>query len=85
MYDLEKCGRNVEQLQALCNAANSGITPLCPDSNHVKKAMKICSKKFGYVEKFSKMIEVVVKHCNKISKGILCIFVFVFSCYLNFM
>ena len=69
MYDLEKCRGNVEQLQALCNAANSGNTPLCPKSNHVKSAMELCSEKFDYVEKFSKMIEVVVKHCNKISKG----------------
>ena len=63
MYDLEKCQRNVEQLQALCNAANS------PNSNRVKSAMDLCSEKFGYVEKFSKMIEAVVKHCSKISKG----------------
>ena len=69
MYDLEKCRRNVEQLQALCNAANSGNSPLCPNSNHVKSAMDLCFEKFGYVEKFSEMMEVVVKYCNMISKG----------------
>ena len=69
MYDLEKCYKNVEQLQALCHAANSGNAPLCPYYNHVKSGMDLCSEKFGYVEKFSKMMEVVVIHCNKISKG----------------
>ena len=75
MYDLEKCLVNVEQLQALCNAANSGSTHerLCPKSNDVKSAMELCSKKFDYVEKFSKMIEVVVKYCDKISKGTVCL------------
>lgn len=84
MYDLEKCHKNIEQLQALCNAANSGNSPLCPDSNHVKSAMEMCSKKFSYVEKFSKMIEVVVKHCSKISKGTLCVCVFIlFELHVN--
>ena len=80
MYNLEKCRRNVEQLQALCNAANSGNTPLCKGFNHVKSAMELCSEKFDYVKKFSEMIEVVVKHCNKISKGIVCLCVCVCVC-----
>ena len=69
MYDLEQCNKNVEQLQALCDAANSGNTPLCPSSDRVKSGMDLCAEKFGYVEKFSKKMEVLVKHCNKISKG----------------
>ena len=69
MYDLEKCFKNVEQLEALCNAANSGSGLLCPKFKHVKSAMDLCSEKFVSVEKFSKMIGVVVKYCNKISEG----------------
>ena len=69
MYDLEKFWKNVEQLQALCNAANSGSSPLISDFNHVKNAMKICLDKFVYAERFSEEIKVVVKYCNKISKG----------------
>ena len=69
MYDLEKFWKNVEQLQALCNAANSGSSPLIPDFNHVKNAMRICSDKFVHAERFSEEMKVVVKYCNKISKG----------------
>ena len=69
MYDLEKCRRNFGKLQTLCDAANSGNTPLCPDSNHVKSAMELCSEKFDYVKKRSEMMVVIVKHCKKISKG----------------
>ena len=69
MYDLEKCHKNVEQLLALCNAANSGNSPLCPTYNRVRSGMDLCAEKFGYVEKFSKKMEVLVKHCDKISKG----------------
>ena len=69
MNDLAKCHRNVEALQNLCNAVNSEQAPLCQSFNHVKSGMDLCSKKFEYVEKYYKMVEVVVKHCNKISKG----------------
>ena len=70
MYDLEKCERNIDSLRALCNAANSGKAPLCLHFEAVKNAMDLCSKKFLYVEQYSKMMEVVVKYCSKISKGI---------------
>ena len=69
MYDLEKSHKNVEQLRALCSAANSGSTPLIRDFNHVKNAMKICTDKFVYAERFSEKMKIVVKYCNKISKG----------------
>ena len=70
MYDLEKYQKNYEQLQALCNAANSGNTCLCPIFSHVRSAMELCFKKFTYVEELSIVMKVVVKYCNKISKGI---------------
>ena len=61
MNDLAKCRKNVKSLQNLCNAANSNVD--------VKNCMDLCSKKFDYVKNYSEMMEVVAKHCNKISKG----------------
>ena len=69
MYDLEKCQRNPQQLQALCNAANSGNISLCPSFDQVKGAMDLCSKKFDYVLECKELMKVVVKHCSKISEG----------------
>ena len=69
MYDLVKCQKNMDSLQALCNAANSGKAALCSHFDSVKSAMELCFKKFSYVEQYSKKLEVVVKHCSKISKG----------------
>ena len=69
MNDLEKCRRSALQLPALCDAANSGNVSLCPSFDQVKNAMELCSKKFTYVMKYRQTMEVVVKHCSKISKG----------------
>ena len=69
MNDLEKCQRSTLQLQALCNAANSGNVSHCPSFDQVKNAMDLCSKKFAYVVEYSDAVKVVVKYCNKISKG----------------
>ena len=67
--DLTRYRRSTEQLQALCIGANSGSVPLCPRFDHIKNSMDLCSKKFDYVVKYKEMIEVVVKHCSKICKG----------------
>ena len=68
MTDIAKYG-NSALLKNLCDAANSGKTLLCPSFNQVKGAMDSCFKKCNYVENYCKMMEVVVKHCSKISKG----------------
>lgn len=69
LNDLSKCFRNADTLQALCIAANSGSISFCPHFNQIKSAMELCFKMFDYVEKCNKMMAVVVKYCNKISKG----------------
>ena len=73
MNDLMKCLRGTEALplQALCQAANSGKAFLCPQFYQVNSAMDLCAKKFDFVQQFNKKMEVVVKHCSKISKGTL--------------
>lgn len=71
MNDLEKCHRNAKTLQALCNAANSGGNrSFCPNSEQLTSAMDLCFKKFDYVVLCSKKLEVMVKYCSRISKGI---------------
>ena len=69
MNELMVCRKYDRQLQALCSAANSGNIHLCPNLDSISSAMNLCFKKFEYVEKCSKMMEVVVKYCDKISKG----------------
>ena len=73
MNDLMKClsGTGPSPLQALCLAANSGRAPLCQKFYHVNSAMDLCSKKFDFVQQFNIKLEVVVKHCSKISEGTL--------------
>ena len=68
MIDIAKFG-NSELLKNLCNAANPGKISLCPSFHQVKGAMDSCSKKINYVENYWRMMEAVVKHCSKISKG----------------
>lgn len=82
MNDLMKCCKGPEPLplQALCLAANSGKVSVCPDFHHVKSAMELCSKKFVFVQQYSKKIEVVVKYCSKISRGMyICTLLFWFT------
>ena len=78
MNDLVKCSKSVEKLEALCNAANSGNAPLCHSFKDVKSAMDLCFRKFDFVMQYTKMMEVVVKHCSKASEGMhLCFCVYV--------
>ena len=82
MNDLEKCQGSTQQLQALCNAANSGNKPLCSSFDQIKNAMDLCSRKFAYVVECKKAVEVVVKHCSKISEGIyMCIEIYALHSY----
>ena len=69
MDSLTKYCKSTQQLQALCNATNSGTVLLCPKFDYVKSSMDLCFKRFDYVLKCKDMMEVVVKHCSKISKG----------------
>lgn len=70
MSDLTEIGlKYTNQLRALCTAANSGNVLLCPSFDEVTSAMELCVKKFNYAEECSKRMEVVVKHCSKISEG----------------
>jgi len=69
MNDLMVYHTYAETLRALCNAANSGETFLCPNFDCVTSAMDLCSKKFDYVKLCTKKMEVVIKYCSKISIG----------------
>lgn len=84
MNDLEKCSKSIQQLRALCNAANLGNRSLCQSFDDVSSAIGVCYKKFEYVEECSKKMEVLVKHCNKVSEGTqvyVVYFVFLFYTY----
>ena len=69
MNDLEKCQRSPLQLQALCKAVNSGNEHLCPSFDQVKSAIDLCSKLYVHAVECKGLVEVVVKHCSKISEG----------------
>ena len=73
MNDLIKYQSGIKSspLQDLCFAVNSGKVCLCPKFSDVDSAMALCAKKFDFVQEYNKKIEVVVKHCSKISQGIL--------------